>query len=107
MVVSAPIALAMWKALLSQTLRQIEENDTNYAKRYDLVLDAMSQARSAGYAAGVRIDSEDTTWPVFYIELPTGQVSWHMPEHKQEWDGHDTPEKYRRCRAFGQLPAEG
>ena len=42
-----------------------------------------------------------------YIDLPTGQVSWHyhdsqahLFEHLSvyagEWDGHDTEEKYRR-----------
>ena len=47
-----------------------------------------------------------------YIELPTGQVSWHfhdsqaylfdhLPEQRVEWDGHDTPEKYRRLAALG------
>ena len=106
LVVSTPIAVAMWKSLLSHTLREIERHDTDYEKRYDLVLDALSQARNAGYAAGIRLDPADPEWPVVYIELPTGQVSWHLPQHPQPWDGHDTPEKYRRCRAFGQLPAE-
>lgn len=42
-----------------------------------------------------------------YIDLPTGQVSWHyhdsqahlfegLPAYDGEWDGHDTQEKYRR-----------
>ncbi len=42
-----------------------------------------------------------------YIDLPTGQVSWHyhdreaslfadLPPYGKPWDGHDTPEKYRR-----------
>lgn len=42
-----------------------------------------------------------------YIDLPTGQVSWHfhdsqahlfadLPPYFGTWDGHDTPEKYRR-----------
>jgi len=46
-----------------------------------------------------------------YIDLPTGQVSWHyhdshawmfadLPEITIEWDGHDTPEKYRRVNAW-------
>jgi len=46
-----------------------------------------------------------------YIELPTGQVSWHfhdsqeylfdhLPQQRIEWDGHDTPEKYRRLAAI-------
>jgi hypothetical protein len=46
-----------------------------------------------------------------YIDLPTGQVSWHfhdsqahlfdgLPDYSGEWDGHDTPEKYRRLAAL-------
>ena len=46
-----------------------------------------------------------------YIDLPTGQVSWHyhdshvhlfeyLPERGVEWDGHDTEEKYRRLAAL-------
>jgi hypothetical protein len=46
-----------------------------------------------------------------YIDLPTGQVSWHyhdssawlfagLPEYKKPWDGHDTEEKYRRVNAL-------
>ena len=42
-----------------------------------------------------------------YIDLPTGQVSWHFHDsqahlfahlkpYKGDWDGHDTDEKYRR-----------
>lgn len=46
-----------------------------------------------------------------YIDLPTGQVSWHfhdsqaylfegLPPYAKPWDGHDTPEKYRRVAAL-------
>lgn len=47
-----------------------------------------------------------------YIDLPTGQVSWHfhdsqdylfmgLPPYEGAWDGHDTFEKYLRAqRAF-------
>ena len=49
-----------------------------------------------------------------YIDLPTGQVSWHyhesqahifagLPEYRKEWDGHDTLEKYRRVAALSSL----
>ena len=50
------------------------------------------------------------------IQLPTGQVSWHIKESelpmfahlKQDltkpWDGHDTPEKYRRLAALPAWP---
>lgn len=52
-----------------------------------------------------------------YIDLPTGQVSWHyhdsqawlfdeLPPYDKPWDGHDTDEKYRRLGMLG-LSAAG
>lgn len=59
-------------------------------------------------------DPENPTWPVAYVGLPTGQVSWHIsPEDWIDlfahlgldhgtlpWDGHDTDEKYRRLDEY-------
>ena len=57
---------------------------------------------------------EDNSWDndwrnIIYIDLPAGQVSWHihkseveqfyhlkMKEGKSSWDGHTTEEKYKR-----------
>ena len=83
-----------------ELLCKIEENDTNYDIRYGLVLKALYLANELGYESGIRIDPSEPDWPVVYIELPTGQVSWHMPCHKYEWDGHSTEEKYERIRSF-------
>jgi hypothetical protein len=85
---------------LAALLAAIERNDSEYDLRYALVLRAMAVARDLGFAVGIRIDPADPEWPVVYIELPTGQVSWHMPQHPAPWDGHDTAEKYRRCREY-------
>lgn len=46
-----------------------------------------------------------------YIDLPTGQVSWHIHDsqlgffkylepYTKDWDGHDMDEKYRRVAAM-------
>lgn len=46
-----------------------------------------------------------------YIDLPTGQASWHyhdsqaylfdhLPEYQGVWDGHTTDEKYERIAAI-------
>jgi hypothetical protein len=55
-------------------------------------------------------DPEWPDWFVVYIELPTGQATWHVsPEdwwifafvpHSDTaiWDGHTTAEKYQRIR---------
>ena len=81
-------------------LNLLVENDLNYDKRYDLVIKAMHIARQQGYEVGIRIDPNESEWPVAYIELPTGQVSWHMPQHKKEWDGHTTEEKFSRIKQY-------
>jgi hypothetical protein len=72
-------------------------------------------ALTAGYRAGRKrtaIEGWSPEWHgCVYIDLPTGQVSWHfhddqahlfafLPPYEGEWDGHDTPEKYRRVLAL-------
>lgn len=55
--------------------------------------------------------SQDPDRPILYIELPTGQVSWHIPADTPgmdypfrgpgvPWDGHTTEEKRLRLRRF-------
>ena len=58
-------------------------------------------------------EETDTTWHkewmnIVYIELPTGQISWHLHDsdvdlfshlefdETKKWDGHSTEEKYDR-----------
>lgn len=88
---------------LAAVLAEIEANDTNYEVRYGLVLRAMAAAAALGYRVGIAVDHAEPEWPVVYIELPTGQVSWHMPAHSEAFDGHSTAEKYERCRAYKAL----
>ena len=53
-----------------------------------------------------------------YIDTPHGQVSWHfhdsqahlfahLPAYPGQWDGHDTPEKYRRVAAIARAALNG
>jgi hypothetical protein len=94
--------------MLGEVLGLIQENDSNYDVRYGLVLEAVTAAHCLGYEAGFRIDPQEPEWPVAFIELPSGQVSWHLPQHAQPWDGHDTPEKYARVDDFRkQLVSQG
>lgn len=72
----------------------------DYQSRNICVLLALATARNAGYEAGIRIDPKEPDWPVVFIELPQGQVSWHLPQHTHEWDGHTTDEKNQRVAAF-------
>lgn len=76
------------------------EDRKDYAYRNICVMVAVSQAALCGMAAGYRIDPSEPEWPVALIELPTGQVSWHVPQFPVSWDGHDTEEKYRRVQAY-------
>lgn len=89
---------------LRDLLLFIEQHDEDYDLRYGAVLMAVAVAQHAKFSAGFRIDPTEPEWPVAYIELPTGQVSWHLPQHPIAWDGHDTAEKYRRCREYAGLP---
>lgn len=94
------ILLCRLSALLGAIWLLEREQPVNYDLRNDLVLAALAHARAAGLAAGVRIDPAEPAWPVVFIELPTGQVSWHLPQHGQTWDGHTTAEKYERVHAL-------
>jgi hypothetical protein len=78
----------------------IEQNDTEYDARYTLVYQALARATELGIPAGIAIDPNEPEWPVVYIALPTGQVSWHMPKWAEPYDGHTTPEKYDRIHAY-------
>jgi hypothetical protein len=79
----------------------IEAEETkDYAKRNILIYAALSTATDEGLEGGIRLDPQEPEWPVVFIELPTGQVSWHVAAHHLPWDGHDTPTKYERVRAY-------
>ena len=64
-------------------------------------------------------DPDAPDWPVIYLTLPTGQVSWHIaprdmdlfrhvPVGSAEWDGHDVVEKYGRLAEHtGRLSGRG
>lgn len=66
-------------------------------------------ARRAGMEAGWAIDHEESEWPVLLITMPTGQVSYHIPQAEcivglspasHPWDGHSTEVKRKRLQAL-------
>jgi hypothetical protein len=73
---------------------------------------AMALARvcgSYGFPFGVRADPNEPDWPVLFIDLPQGQVSWHLPKgelpgewptYDKPWDGHTLEQKRERIAAF-------
>ena len=95
----------MKRKALAECLDEIHvcEALESYGQRNKLVLVAMTLALDLGMNAGVRIDPKEQEWPVVFIDLPTGQVSWHIKQYGNEWDGHSTDEKYKRCDEYSRL----
>ncbi|MFI7510667.1 hypothetical protein ACIBSS_28000 [Micromonospora aurantiaca] len=81
------------------------EITTAYEQRNALIWTALALAHEAGVPAGVGHDLTDPHPVVVYLELPAGQVSWHLPAHPTGWDGHSTTAKYARAQAFVDLVA--
>lgn len=87
--------------------------DAAYFERNQVVA-ALAKCFPSGVAK-TAIEGWSEDWHgCVYIDLPIGQVSWHfhdsqahlfdgLPAYAGQWDGHDTPEKYRRLAA---LPAD-
>jgi hypothetical protein len=84
------------------------ERDKAYGERADLVAFIAAAHTDAVIAYQ---DDDDDEWPVVIIETRAGQLSWHIAKAdlglfqaigvpvvvgESRWDGHDTPEKYRR-----------
>lgn len=88
------------KRVLQTTLKAIVENDTNYPLRNRFVYEALALAAQIGWPHGFRFDPSEPDWPVAFIELPTGQVSWHLPQFPATWDGHSTEEKFKRIADY-------
>lgn len=85
------------------------EKDIAYRER-----NLMVRALASLYPSGIRrtaIEGWSDDWQgCVYIDLPTGQASWHyhdseaamfadLPPYTKPWDGHSTPEKYERLVA--------
>ncbi|WP_160051269.1 hypothetical protein [Nocardiopsis sp. FR26] len=80
------------------------------------------RARLAAYVAArhpsrlAYNDPDEPDWPVLYVDTPAGQLTWHLnpadldlvahvpivapDDPAARWDGHTTPEKYRRLAAL-------
>jgi hypothetical protein len=94
------------EAMIRRAYRE-EINDKIYSERNMCVALIMRMALALGLNAGIGIDSDESEWKVAFIDLPSGQVSWHIPQneikyfegvpaYKGEWDSHNTEEKYKR-----------
>lgn len=90
--------------------RQRADKDAAYLERNQVVA-ALASVFPSGIAR-TDIPGWLPEWHrCVYIDLPTGQASWHyhdsqhdlfahLPTYTKEWDGHTTPEKYARLAAL-------
>lgn len=102
-------------ALAAHTLRDAladmeTRKDAAYLER-NLLVQALTFIFPAGVARTAIPGWSEDWHGCVYIDLPTGQVSWHFHDSQAHlfahlrpywgvWDGHDTPEKYRRLAAL-------
>lgn len=110
LVTADTITDSLRSALAQQTLAKNQA----YTERNTLVA-ALSKLFPASLEPHQQKEGEvwDPKWAwVCIIDLPTGQASWHIQTDElhlfdhlprnagRAWDGHDTPEKYRRLNAM-------
>jgi hypothetical protein len=96
--------------------RVTTQKDDAYSQRNKLVVLLAHMAVRLGWKAGIgRHEGEpwEADWrTIVFIDLPTGQVSWHfhdseapllerLPKYEGAWDGHSDDEKWSRCREAG------
>lgn len=86
------------------------QKDAAYLER-NQVVQALSKCFPSGVSRTAIEGWSDDWHGCVYIDLPTGQVSWHfhdsqahlfehLPPYRGQWDGHSTEEKYRRLAAL-------
>jgi len=93
--------------------RERAAKDAAYHERNQCVAALVTMATMLGWRHGLGLhDESDASWDrewmhIVFIDLPTGQVSWHIHDrglpmfqhlkpYPGTWDGHTTDEKYQR-----------
>jgi hypothetical protein len=97
----------------------IEQKNGAYTERDRCVAGIAALARRVGWEAWLGRHEPDPKWDqdwmtIVFIDLPTGQVSWHIHDSEVEWfsflptnlenkwDGHTTTQKYERLAALNE-----
>lgn len=100
----------------TQALAEMEaRKDAAYLERNQVVA-ALAKVFPSGVARTAIEGWSEDWFGCVYIDLPTGQASWHfhdsqaylfadLPPYPGQWDGHDTPQKYRRLATLKAQPA--
>ena len=83
--------------------------DDAYFDRNQAIMAMAKLAMQQGYKVGISHDPNSPDWPVLTIDLPTGQVGWHLPKEEllgewpaydKQWDGHNLQEKRKRLAQY-------
>ena len=91
------------------TITQSSTLNDAYFDRNQAVQVMAKLAGQLGYKVGLRVDPAEPDWPVLMIDLPSGQVGYHLPReevigdwpaYEKEWDGHSLAEKRNRMERF-------
>jgi hypothetical protein len=112
--------LAVSDTYSPEAKREIEAlqalKDGAYLERNRCVALLAQLMLAAGGCAGIArtpIEGWSEDWfGCVFIDLPTGQASWHfhdsqahlfagLPPYRGTWDGHTTPQKYERMAEMG------
>ena len=95
----------------AEELAQMEaRKDAAYLERNQVVA-ALAKVYPSGTSRTAIEGWSDDWHGCVYIDLPTGQVSWHyhdsqaglftgLPPYTKSWDGHSTEEKYQRLSSL-------
>lgn len=83
-----------------------------YFDRNQAVLALCALLRKLGITVGWKEDSDYVDYVIMFADLPTGQVSYHIPRHEIDltawpeyeglWDFHVTSQKRDRLHEFTQ-----
>lgn len=104
------------KGYREDNVRLHDRANAAYTER-NRVIAALAQAviNNGGKAWHATHDEAEPGWrTLVFIELPTGQASWHIPDSEaglfdflpcgpNAWDGHTTEQKYERLDRFARL----
>jgi hypothetical protein len=120
----APASQTLVDALNLTILAKLRERNAIYRERNSVVAGFAYLAQRNGWDAyrTQHVDIPNVQWDadwrtVIIIEIPTGQISWHVHDSDVDlfthlpyrevstYDGHTTEEKYRRLAALAKSPA--
>lgn len=81
-----------------------------YFDRNQAVLALFALLKQEQITVGWKDDEEDVNYVILFADLPTGQISYHIPRHEidlkdwskypNHWDLHTTSQKRDRLHAF-------